>query len=563
MKFTVMSSDSFEPCCLLFLFLHPNVALAPTDEFFLFLFFIKTKIGPICGEFLKMPDVEIGLKEEEEGKSISLLLKECQETKLEYNETQLTSLLDQVIVHLESKSCTNQAEIESTTKDGELQTLLQCASQLSTVIAGILEKRICKIHESLYQSLSSSTQILLGMKDFFHLHMNQLLRLKLFVPKMVQANVKHLLDLYLKSRQPLLVAHLDQIYSTPFVNTQPTTTTPTSTTSTQHNSNTSKVVVMRLQEVLRFIMQIFEQERTIYTAIFLSTYEMDEPFLHYFYQHAIVRYKSLLKQRIIAIPNIEALHECILEIICKIEDSFLKKALFVNTFDPFQALLIQLWKEYLNQEEAEPKDDIEMNENCPSDEGQSEEIECPQSTNKEQPSECSPTKSKTDQTVCDEPSDEIVHDSIEMNRLSKSGETFHLTVVDQPNWKLVFNQGLKFFDLFLFFDNEQMQKQSASLLASILFSKSFRRGTCQEEEGFEEREKEKMLQFLIQYLGRAGYKMNLSIWVEKACTTDLIPRGFKQDWLTVGMIKNAGWREVPVRKLEDEYRYLEDKLVDL
>ncbi len=39
-----------------------------------------------------------------------------QETKLEYNETQLTSLLDQVIVHLESKSCTNQLRLNQLQK---------------------------------------------------------------------------------------------------------------------------------------------------------------------------------------------------------------------------------------------------------------------------------------------------------------------------------------------------------------------------------------------------------------------------------------------------------------
>ncbi len=64
---------------------------------------------------------------------------------------------------------------------------------------------------------------------------------------------------------------------------------------------------MRLQEVLRFIMQnIWTRKNHLYNSISINLWN-GEPILHYFYQHAIVRYKSLLKQRIIAIPNIEAI----------------------------------------------------------------------------------------------------------------------------------------------------------------------------------------------------------------------------------------------------------------
>ena len=211
-----------------------------------------------------------------------------------------------------------------------------------------------------------------------------------------------------------------------------------------------------------------------------------------------------LKRKVFSIPSISGLHECTFGIICKVEDTFLKKAIFANLSDFLQTLLKQLWADFLEHE-----------------------------SNPMEPTE------------------------------DESNPHFRMTQ-QEIKWRSKFHEGILFFDMFVFFDDKSMQNECASLLVSLIFGKERSNLKLVNSAINESDKSDEMLKYIVIYLQKSGYQDKLRIWIDKQPSLDLVPNGFKKGgWLVSGGNRNGWWKEVTVESIEDEYRYLESKPVDL
>jgi hypothetical protein len=254
------------------------------------------------------------------GKGIHLgnVVAACADPKLAFNFPKMDELFGIVIEGLRVSNQSGSAPDEYTER-----IYLAAGMRLAASVSVMLSHRISMMNLAGPKSPAESADLLLSSKEFFCKYFGKLKKLEGVAPR-TECIESACLEAYLQSRRKHLESFLDGLLKE----------TSSGSPSLYHVITTKK--------------EIWGIERNLFNALFEGHLQPsgDSKFLQYFYEAVVLRYKQLIKRKILAEDDVARIHSVVFGLVCSIEDAFLKKAIFVNTFDEVRSFVESLWNTF-------------------------------------------------------------------------------------------------------------------------------------------------------------------------------------------------------------------------